>query len=103
MHNKAGHCSANVIQVSSARSEIFCDTYIKADAFGADQDAYDQYAAFVSRSGVEFGEDMESNPKVTCNVNKCVFNRSFHCSANDLQISGTEETIQSRCKTYRPK
>jgi len=103
MHNKAGSCGANNIQVSNAQSETFCDTYTASDSFVASEDNYVQYTTLVSRTDSEFGEDFENPPRITCNVGACMHNQSFRCNAGDVQIGQPHHGMKCNCKTYRTK
>lgn len=104
MHNLSGQCSANVIQVNSTRNETYCDTYTRSDTFVAKEYDNSKYNTFNdSTMDTEFGDEFVGSPKISCNVTKCAYNKSFHCRADDVNIDNPHDTMMCNCNTYRPK
>lgn len=102
IHNMSGNCSANTIQVSNTKSETYCDTYVKSGSMVAGDAALSE-AEFAGKSDTEFAAEFTGSPKIACNVSECVFNKSFHCRARDINIQEPHDTMLCNCKTYRPK
>ncbi len=91
-YNKHSSCIADNILISIAENETFCDTYTRNDSFVAKPNIAD----------TEFGDEMCS-PKITCNVSQCIYNQSFRCQANKVQIDDPHDEMICNCITYRPK
>lgn len=92
-YNNEERCSADTILVSIASDETFCDTYTKNDSFV-------DSAAFAD---TEFGEEPFKSPRIKCNVTQCVYNKSFRCHANKVQIDDPHDEMICNCLTYHSK
>lgn len=103
VHNMNGNCSAHTIQISNTQNETFCDTYAKTGSIAGGEDPELQYAQFTSKANAEFGPEFTGSPRIACNVSKCVFNKSFHCKARDVNIEEPHHNMLCHCRTYRPK
>lgn len=94
MYNTNQHCDANTILVSNTAEETYCDTYTKENTF----------VAAARMADTEFGEELgQGTPKVACNVTQCVYNKSFHCRARNIEIDDPHDSVICNCITYRPK
>lgn len=92
-YNNKKFCSANNILVSVASSEAFCDTYTKNDSF----------VAAANLADTEFGDEPLKSPRITCTVSQCIYNKSFRCHANKVQIDDPHDEMICNCLTYHSK
>lgn len=95
VYNADFRCGANMILVSAASQETYCDTYTKENTF---------VAASVAPADTEFGSEPGGHtPRISCNVTQCTYNKSFHCHAGNVEIDDPHDSVICNCLTYRPK
>lgn len=96
-HNCDGKCTANTIEISNNSTQTFCNTYVHEDKFPGDA------KAALEAFKLEAGSEEFISPKILCNVNECVHNKSCHCKARGVQIEDSKENDVFKCKTYKPE
>lgn len=94
-HNCDGKCTANTIEISNNATQTFCNTYVDQDKYPGDAKA--EMNAFK----LEAGAEAFVSPKILCNVDECIHNKSSHCKANGVQIDNSKANDVFNCVTYK--
>jgi hypothetical protein len=102
IYNDSRECGANVIQVNFTRQDTYCDTYTRQDSFVADQ--ADKMPHITNNlTDAEFAAEMTGAPRISCTASMCVYNKSFRCKANGVEIDDPHDSNVCNCNTFRPK
>lgn len=105
-NNQGGMCGAGNITIQGVSSQSSLDTYCsnyqdKNYDNGMNSMSNMNYVGQITE-GFTSIYDASSNPDVSCNANRCIYNFNNKCEAKQLNIEGDggAQILGTRCSTY---
>jgi len=96
-YNMEQFCNARAIRVGRNPSTTYCDTYTQNSPA-----ATAMRHRLLDGLNTEFGADI-APPKIVCTASECTYNKAFQCRAGRVEIDEAQNSMLTKCLTYRPK